>query len=82
MAEKLIRTYAPSLIETLLDHEKKKGAPLTEPEVLALRDSAPSDLLSEEDSEKAEKERGYADVDAETCWQEWQHVRLQFFDSQ
>lgn len=82
MAEKLIRTYTPSLIETLLDREKKKGAPLTEAEVLALRDSAPSENLTQEEAEKAEKERGYADVDAETCWQEWQHVRLQFFDSQ
>jgi hypothetical protein len=80
--DKTIRTFAPPLLTALLEAEKAKGAPLTEPEVLAIRDRAPVTLFSEAEAAQAEKERGYADIDADNCWHEWQHVRLQFLDAQ
>jgi hypothetical protein len=77
MSEKLIITCIPSLVSTLLRHERDKGAPLTEEEVLQIRDNAPAVALPVDAAASMERERGYRDIDLDRCWEEWQHIRLE-----
>lgn len=77
MAEpKIIITCMPTLVSTLLNREQKKGSPLTEQEVLEIRDNAPSIALPEDVAAKVEAERGYKDIDADSVWEEWQKARV------
>lgn len=76
MAEKkLVPIFMPSLSALLLASERQKGAPLTEKEVLAIRDSATVTMLSAETAAKMDAQRGYKDINPENCWQEWQELR-------
>jgi len=78
MAEpKLIITCVPSLVATLLNRERAKGSPLTEQEVLEIRDNAPAIAMPEDVAAKVEAERGYKDIDAENVWEEWQRARTE-----
>jgi hypothetical protein len=67
--------FVPSLIATLLNRERAAGRPLTEAEVLAIRDACPVIALSEETARRAAEERGYDDIDADHCWEAWQEAR-------
>jgi len=67
----------PSLVSILLAIERRKGAPLTEREVLDIRDKAGVMVLPDK-GELLQKDRGYDDIDPVRCWEEWQRVRLQF----
>jgi hypothetical protein len=77
MSDNLIIYPIPSLVATLLNRERAKGAPLTEEEVIAIRDTAPSVAMTREDAAKVDERRGYLDIDPENCWAEWQKARLQ-----
>jgi hypothetical protein len=74
-SEELIIYPVPSLVATLLNRERAKGDPLTEQEVIAIRDACPSIALAPEDVRKIDERRGYKDIDPEKCWAEWQRVR-------
>jgi len=78
MSEKLVMMPMPSLIATLLNCEEAKGSPLTETEVIQIRDSCPSVAVPIDVVPKIEEERGYKDIDPERCWEEWQEARKQF----
>jgi hypothetical protein len=65
----------PSLVATLLNREQEKGSPLSESEVIAIRDSCPSVAVPADVVEKIQAERGYQDIDPEHCWEQWQEVR-------
>jgi len=67
----------PSLVATLLNRETAKGSPLTEEEVIQIRDSCPAIALTQEDAMRVDESRGYLDIDPENCWEEWQRVRLE-----
>jgi len=67
----------PSLVATLLNRETAKGSPLTEEEVIQIRDSCPAIALTQEDARRVDESRGYLDIDPENCWEEWQRVRLE-----
>jgi len=41
----LVPVFIPSLVSVLLKHERDKGTPLTEDEVLAIRDKATAVML-------------------------------------
>ena len=73
----LIIYISPSLVATLLNREKAKGSPLTEEEVIQIRDSCPAIALTREDARRVDESRGYLDIDPENCWEEWQRVRLE-----
>ncbi len=73
---KLIITFMPTLVATLLNREKKKGSPLTEQEVVGIRDNAPAVALPEDVATKVEAERGYKDIDADNVWEAWQKARV------
>jgi hypothetical protein len=77
MNERLIITCIPSLVSTLLRLEEEKGSPLTEQEVLSIRDAAPAVALPVEPASAVEKARGYRDIDLDNCWEEWQQARLE-----
>ncbi len=73
---KLILTFIPPLIALLQMREKSKGLPLTEQEVLEIRDKAVVIALPVAEAAKMDAARGYKDLDAENCWEEWQRARV------
>lgn len=74
-AEKLVIYCIPSLVATLLNREQAKGSPLTEEEVLQIRDGCSAIALSPATAESMDEERGYKDIDPEHCWEQWQEAR-------
>jgi len=71
----MIPVYIPSLVSVLRSREKAKGSPLTEAEVLEVRDTAVCMRLRLTEAAKLAKSRGYDDLDPEECWEEWQRAR-------
>lgn len=67
----------PALVVILKHAEDRKGSPLTESEVLALRENAPSIVLPRAEAANFIEARGYSDIDPRRCWEDWQRVRLQ-----
>ncbi|MFC7091610.1 hypothetical protein ACFQH5_18870 [Halomonas salifodinae] len=74
----LIPTPIPALVAVLLSKEREKGSPLTESEVLEVRDNAACMMLPLSAREKMEEARGYPDIDPEFSWEHWQEARRQF----
>jgi hypothetical protein len=75
--ENLKLVHVPALVAVLLNAEDKKGFPLTEQEVIDIRDSSQCMAMPLDVAEKVAEERGYADIDPENAWTEWQSVRLE-----
>jgi hypothetical protein len=73
--EKIILAFIPSLLATLKNREEAKGAPLTEAEVLTIRDKAPVVTATPEQFKHVEEARGYKDLDAENVWRAWQNYK-------
>ena len=67
--------FIPSLVATLLRAEQEKGTPLSEAEVLQIRDQSPCVAISPEDVPTMIEERGYEDIDPYYCWEQWQEAR-------
>jgi hypothetical protein len=74
----LVPWFIPSLVSTLLRREREKNSPLTEPEVLEIRDQSLVVMVPASKLGELVEARGYADIDREQCWSEWQVARLQF----
>jgi hypothetical protein len=74
-ADKIILVFIPSLLATLINREDAKGSPLTEAEVLSIRDKAPVVAATDEQFKPVEEARGYKDLDAEDVWRAWQSYR-------
>jgi hypothetical protein len=74
--KELIFLFMPSLVATLANKEKEKGAPLTEAEVLQIRDACPVVMSPPLAAQKVTEARGYDDIDPENVWSEWQRVRV------
>lgn len=75
-SEENIIYFIPSLVATLLNRERAKGSPLTKNEVIEIRDSAQCVVAPPDVAAKVDQERGYTDIEAENCWEEWQRVRV------
>jgi hypothetical protein len=73
--ENLVIYPMPSLVATLLGRERAKGSPLTEAEVLQIRDQCPSVAVPIDVARKIDAERGYRDIDPERIWEQWQSAR-------
>lgn len=73
--EKLIPVFIPALSALLLRAEQIKAAPLTEAEVLRIRDGRVCMMIAESHAQQLAKSRGYCDIDPANCWHEWQAVR-------
>ncbi|WP_312759694.1 hypothetical protein [Pantoea brenneri] len=63
--------FIPSLISLLVSKAEEKGSPLTEEEVLAIRDNATAIVTDAEGILAVAERRGYQDIDPEHCWEEW-----------
>ncbi len=73
----LVIDFSPPLIAVLLAAERSKGGPLTEEEVLDIRDGATCIRVPRRLAEATAEQRGYADLDPERCWEQWQAVRTE-----
>jgi hypothetical protein len=73
--ERLIPVFMPSLCALLLNRERAKGAPLSEAEVIAIRDDAIAVMMPEAEASALAESRGYPDINPERCWTEWVALR-------
>lgn len=73
--EPLCLVFVPALAAVLTAAESKKGAPLSEVEVCNIRDQATCIAVTFSTALATEQERGYPDIVAEDCWNEWQRLR-------
>jgi hypothetical protein len=78
--EDLVIYPIPSLVALLLNLEKSKGSPLTEHEVIEVRDNCASIAVPPDVARRMDESRGYRDIDPEDCWEEWQKARQQLAD--
>ena len=69
--EDIIITPVPALVAVLLNLEKQKGSPLTEVEVIEVRDNAACIAMPRPAHNAVVESRGYADIDPEQAWEEW-----------
>jgi len=73
--DELIPLFIPTLSAILMAAEEKKGAPLTEEEVLNIRDNSTTIMTPKSMIDKMAEKRGYHDIDPENCWNEWLLLR-------
>ncbi|MDX2088604.1 MAG: hypothetical protein SFX73_12185 [Kofleriaceae bacterium] len=72
---KLEPVFMPTLHALLAAAEEKAARPLTERDVLALRDAGTCITMEPRDAQTLERTRGYADLNPELIWEQWQLVR-------
>ena len=68
----------PPLVAVLLNREREKGTPLTESEVIAIRDGAICIMTPRDVVAKIAEARGYYDIDPERAWEHWNEIRPNF----
>ena len=73
--EQLLIVPVPSLVAVLLHHEEQKGAPLTENEVLEIRDKAECIAMPSDVAAQVAASRGYDDIRPEHAWEDWNAIR-------
>ena len=78
----LVPAFLPALVALLIRAEQLKGAPLTEREVLRIRDGAGCVMVPLSVRTATEADRGYADLDPDAVWEDWQEFRQQLSDDQ
>ncbi len=71
----LCLVFIPALLALLKAAEDRKGTPLSENEVLEIRNNATTTSVPFSAAFALEEERGYRDIAPEECWKEWQQVR-------
>jgi len=69
--------FMPSLAAILTAVEDKQGRPLSEEEVLSIRDRAPAMVTPNDVIIKMNQSRQYQDIDPKSVWTEWQELRAQ-----
>ncbi|ANH66573.1 hypothetical protein [Mitsuaria sp. 7] len=79
--EPLLLVFIPALLVLLLNAEQKKGSPLTEAEVNAIRDSGVCMALPVSAALALAEKRGYPDINADEAWTEWQRARVELAQS-
>ncbi|WP_312934221.1 hypothetical protein [Pseudomonas sp.] len=67
--------FIPALVALLKAAEDAKGTPLDMQEVLDIRDKGVCIALPADEAAAMAMSRGYADIDPQHCWEEWQQVR-------
>jgi hypothetical protein len=73
--ERLVPVFIPSLVSVLLHYEQEKGSPLSEEEVISIRDASAAVMVPESSVIALIERRGYQDIDPEHCWELWQEAR-------
>lgn len=64
--------FMPSLAAVLTAAEAQHGKPLTKAQVRQLTEQATCMTMKHEDARALERSRGYADLDPELAWEQWQ----------
>lgn len=77
MTDDLVPSFTPALIAVLLNRENAKGEPLTEQEVIEIRDSSVAIMVPRSMERALAASRGYDDIDPENVWAEWQRRRVE-----
>jgi hypothetical protein len=75
--ERLIPVFIPALVVLLARSENDLGRPLTEREVVEIRDRGVCMMMRESMAIEMDQQRGYDDVDPEKVWEQWQKVRAE-----
>lgn len=73
--ERLVMIAIPALVTVLLDRERAKGSPLTQEEVLSLRDDAECVAVPPDVAAHMAEQRGYDDIRLEKAWEDWLVIR-------
>jgi hypothetical protein len=73
--DSIVLVPMPALVAILLHAERTKGTPLTEAEVLRIRDECACVALGTVAAQMMAEKRGYDDIDPENAWEDWQAVR-------
>jgi len=73
--DRLFMMPMPSLVALLLNRERAKGAPLTEAEVLTIRDGCECTMVPYDIVAKIVEARGYNDIRPEHAWEDWIAIR-------
>ena len=60
--------------------EQKKGSPLTEQEVLDIRNKGACIMMRVDHAIALDEKRGYNGIDPERVWEQWQQARTQIVD--
>ncbi len=71
----LVLLFIPSLAALLGQAEQLKGGPLTEEQVIRIRDAAQVVATLPSAAAAVEARRGYADGSPATAWESWQALR-------
>lgn len=66
--------FIPSLVSTLMAAEQKQGRRLTRPEVEGIVSNSAAVAMTRADALSVERSRGYADIEPELAWEQWQIV--------
>jgi hypothetical protein len=74
-ASALVPTIIPSLVAQLMSAERDKGSELSRAEVDELTSNATAIAMEPLDAIAMERSRGYADIEPELAWEQWQIVR-------
>jgi len=74
-AQDPVPTIVPSLVALLASTERSKGTALTKSELERLVDEAPAIAMATADALALERSRGYADIEPQRAWEQWQIVR-------
>jgi hypothetical protein len=74
-ATQLVPTIIPSLVSLLFAAERSRGQPLTRAEVEHVVSTSPAIAMEPRDALTLERSRGYADIEPELAWEQWQIVR-------
>ena len=64
--------FIPTLVSILAALERKHGRPLTEAEVEQTTQHGVCMAMQQRDAQQLERSRGYADIDPELAWEQWQ----------
>jgi hypothetical protein len=67
--------FIPSLAALLARAEELKGSPLTQEQVVRVRDVAQAVVTRADAAAATVEQRGYAEVDPLNAWESWQAVR-------
>lgn len=71
----LVLVFMPSLAVLLGHAEELTGTPLTEEQILRVRDAALAVVTPVDVAAAVEQSRGYTDMDAARPWESWQVIR-------
>jgi hypothetical protein len=73
----LVAVFMPPLAVMLAEAERVKKSPLTESEVVRVRDGAICMMMEAGRAKQMTAGRGYRDVNPEDCWADWHRLRAQ-----